>query len=412
VSYYDLRAEVAKIIPRVQSLRTKKQAPKPVKEKGRKSGYSEFKLNVGNWVKQERLLNTQEVNSFVEVSCRAAACPMPLNLDVWDGLLCVAKGQMITTQRGEKRIEDVKVGDMVLSFNESSKILEWKEVIQTNSTIKRNMIDIETEKGILTVTADHPVYTQRGWIGAGDLKETDYIYEQAKKIPWNKGIPRTLKEKKNISSGISKESRMKSSKRMKHLWKKGKYKDHVGKTNPSKRPEVARKIGEANHRRKVTEVTREKIRQSKLGKPGPAVSEKTKKLYSERMKRDNPMHRKEVLENHPVLKTGRYYISQGEKTLSILFQKMKLKYKHQKQMAKEIGYYTVDFFFPKYNKIIEFDGHQSHREHPEKDEKRDAYIKKRYGYTTLRIVPMELNNTNRPKLLSKIRNFLDGVEEA
>ncbi len=88
MSYYDLRAEVAKIIPRTPNFRTGKEAPKPVKEKGRKSGYSEFKLTTQEWVKQERLLNTQEVNSFVEVSCRAAACPMPLNLDVWDGLLC------------------------------------------------------------------------------------------------------------------------------------------------------------------------------------------------------------------------------------------------------------------------------------------------------------------------------------
>ena len=88
MNYWELREEISKVIPRSTSLLSKKLPPKPVKEKGRKSGYSEYNLIERKWVKQERLLNTQEVNSFVEVSCRAAACPMPLNIDVWDGLLC------------------------------------------------------------------------------------------------------------------------------------------------------------------------------------------------------------------------------------------------------------------------------------------------------------------------------------
>jgi len=88
MDYWELRKGISKIIPRNTSLLKMKLAPKPIKEKGRKSGYSEFNLIKHKWIKQERLLNTQELNSFVEVSCRAAACPMPLNIDVWDGLLC------------------------------------------------------------------------------------------------------------------------------------------------------------------------------------------------------------------------------------------------------------------------------------------------------------------------------------
>ena len=83
-----MRKDVSKIVPRMSGFLTHKTKAKAVKEKGRKTGYQEFKLNGENWVKQERLLNTEEVNSFVEISCRAAACPMPLNIDIWDGLLC------------------------------------------------------------------------------------------------------------------------------------------------------------------------------------------------------------------------------------------------------------------------------------------------------------------------------------
>lgn len=88
MDYYELRSRVSKIVPRMTQLIDHRKKQGAVQEKGRKSGYSEYKLTQDKFVKQERLLNTEEINSFAEISCRAAACPMPLNLDVWDGLLC------------------------------------------------------------------------------------------------------------------------------------------------------------------------------------------------------------------------------------------------------------------------------------------------------------------------------------
>lgn len=88
MDYYELRKALSRIVPRERPLFFDKQDTSMVREKGRKKDYREYKLDQSKWVKQERLLNDQEVNSFIEISCRAAACPMPLNLDVWDGLLC------------------------------------------------------------------------------------------------------------------------------------------------------------------------------------------------------------------------------------------------------------------------------------------------------------------------------------
>lgn len=87
MDYYELRKLVSKVVPRTTYIMDE-DTNKRSKEKGRKSNYSEFRLDENNWVKKERLLSTDEINSFVEVSCRAAACPMPLNIDVWDGLHC------------------------------------------------------------------------------------------------------------------------------------------------------------------------------------------------------------------------------------------------------------------------------------------------------------------------------------
>jgi len=54
----------------------------------RKTGYREFSFEDGCWTDRRRLLKKEEIRSFVEISLRAAYCPMPINLDVYDGLVC------------------------------------------------------------------------------------------------------------------------------------------------------------------------------------------------------------------------------------------------------------------------------------------------------------------------------------
>lgn len=88
MNYYDVRREVAQIIPRSTQLFSSRRRAQAIREKGRKKNYSQFNLRYGEWRAQERLLNTEEINSFLEISIRAAACPMPFNMDIWDGLRC------------------------------------------------------------------------------------------------------------------------------------------------------------------------------------------------------------------------------------------------------------------------------------------------------------------------------------
>ena len=88
MNYWELRKRIASIVPRRTQLFASRDRVGAVREKGRKTNYYQFNIERGEWRKHERLLNTDEVNSFLEISVRAAACPMPLNLDVWDGLLC------------------------------------------------------------------------------------------------------------------------------------------------------------------------------------------------------------------------------------------------------------------------------------------------------------------------------------
>jgi hypothetical protein len=174
--YAELRTLLAQWIPRQTRFGREMDRRGAVKEKGRKSNYFEFKLDKAEWIKNERLLDSSELKSFAEISLRSAACPMCLNIDVYDALLCIAKGTIIETTFGPILIENVEIGDEVLTMNEKTKETEWKPVLFKSSSIKTDMIELETEEGKLHLTGDHPVYTQRGWIKAGDLTIHDELH--------------------------------------------------------------------------------------------------------------------------------------------------------------------------------------------------------------------------------------------
>ncbi|MCK9281514.1 MAG: hypothetical protein M0P71_12890 [Melioribacteraceae bacterium] len=87
MNYWDYRKELKKLLPRVSKFYKPSEKNK-MKEKGRKKNYQQFHLQDKEFKKIERLLDTSEIKSFLEVSLRAQSCPMPLNIDVWDGLHC------------------------------------------------------------------------------------------------------------------------------------------------------------------------------------------------------------------------------------------------------------------------------------------------------------------------------------
>lgn len=88
MNYWELRDAARRFVPRMSQWPHRAHDIGLVKERGRKTNYRQFNFATGDLEKHERLLNTEEIDSFVEVSCRAPECPMPLNLDVWDGFRC------------------------------------------------------------------------------------------------------------------------------------------------------------------------------------------------------------------------------------------------------------------------------------------------------------------------------------
>ena len=113
----------------------------------------------------------------------AADCALPIAIDSRSGCLysclyCLPPKTPILMMDGRyKNIEKLIVGDKVVSYNEINR--DWEtstveKVMSRNSP--KELISIELESGnTLNLTEEHPVYTKRGWVEAGQLLATDEI---------------------------------------------------------------------------------------------------------------------------------------------------------------------------------------------------------------------------------------------
>jgi SPP1 gp7 family putative phage head morphogenesis protein len=84
----------------------------------------------------------------------------------------VVEGTRIKTSEGEKKIELVVKGDRVLTHENN-----FMEVYDTMSKFEdKEYLEIELDDGkTINITAEHPVFTVRGWIPAGELNMNDDI---------------------------------------------------------------------------------------------------------------------------------------------------------------------------------------------------------------------------------------------
>lgn len=96
---------------------------------------------------------------------------------------CVSKGTLVSTaqyedfydKRNYKKIEDLKVGDKIYSFNISLNRSEITEVEKVWCNGIRKVYNLEDSNGnILTLTDNHRIYTSIGWKTIKDLLSINY----------------------------------------------------------------------------------------------------------------------------------------------------------------------------------------------------------------------------------------------
>jgi len=98
------------------------------------------------------------------------------------GFGCLLEGEKLMTDKGELDIKDVverRLDVKILSYDHTKKKTEFCDILdyQKNPRGERRIVEIETEKGNIKCTEDHPVFVEgKGYIAANDLREGDLIW--------------------------------------------------------------------------------------------------------------------------------------------------------------------------------------------------------------------------------------------
>lgn len=88
---------------------------------------------------------------------------------------CFSEDMKILTIDGDKTIKELRIGDIVYSFNESSLDIEKDVVLSIFDTGVQEILLIDTEHETLEVTPNSEVYTKDGIKLAKNLTENDEI---------------------------------------------------------------------------------------------------------------------------------------------------------------------------------------------------------------------------------------------
>ena len=119
--------------------------------------------------------------------------------ETYTSSICFVAGTKVLTENGYKNIEDIKVGDMVYSYNLDNNEKELKKVTRTikSSTEETYIVTINGKK--VEMSPRHQVYViDKGWVRAYNLKVGDKMLSSDKKV-----IDITNIERKNYEGGIS-----------------------------------------------------------------------------------------------------------------------------------------------------------------------------------------------------------------
>ena len=88
---------------------------------------------------------------------------------------CFVAGTLVMTKQGLKSIEEIKVGDQVLSYNDNLEIVEYKDVVELYTNETTELCHIHTENEEIVCTPNHSILTLEGWKEAKELTNKDLI---------------------------------------------------------------------------------------------------------------------------------------------------------------------------------------------------------------------------------------------
>ena len=88
---------------------------------------------------------------------------------------CLAAGTLISTPQGSVPVEQIEDGVQVIAFDSSLERLVTARVCGLASRQVSEVLEIDLGDRVLRATAEHPIWTRRGWVKAGDLTPDDEV---------------------------------------------------------------------------------------------------------------------------------------------------------------------------------------------------------------------------------------------
>ncbi len=118
--------------------------------------------------------------SLTEIMTKLVDCKYRIGLTgTLDGTQCFTSDMRVTTSTGPKNIDKVVSGDMVLSYNENNKTVQYKRVLDVYNNgrpKKGKLLLIKTNNRTIKCTPGHKLYTtNRGWVEARELTLLDNL---------------------------------------------------------------------------------------------------------------------------------------------------------------------------------------------------------------------------------------------
>lgn len=88
---------------------------------------------------------------------------------------CFVEGTQVCTSNGNKSIEDINVGDYVLSFDEKTGKQSYNKVLDTYSRSVDKLCEVTVGSTVITSTLNHPYFVEGEWVEASKLKAGDKV---------------------------------------------------------------------------------------------------------------------------------------------------------------------------------------------------------------------------------------------